>query len=181
METRMRTRTLRWALALLSGIAMAGTVQAQPADSLLRVEYDSLGLAADAEPVPHRRLPDMGRCGVVGNAVVTDSAGLRRLRRYPQCADVAFPAPEGRTLVGITIMGDCHTAYRLHAFRSESRREYRIRVQTRYGGCRAGGFADAWLELPRLPAGWSVTVGREEVEGDVDLLGGDGWTSIRGR
>lgn len=176
----MRAPVLGGAIfALLAVIAMAGTVHAQPADSLRTTQYDTLGLAADAEAIPFRRLMDTGRCGVVGNAVLTDSAGLRRLRRYPQCADVVFPEPEGRTLVGLSIMGDCNATYRVDVFRSESRREYRVRVRQRYGGCRAGNSAEVWIELPALPPGWTVTAQEERSDEEVDLSA-PGWTSIRG-
>ncbi|HEU4558163.1 MAG TPA: hypothetical protein VFS20_09950, partial [Longimicrobium sp.] len=111
------------------------------------------------------------------------TADLRRLRRLGTCAAAPLPDPAGRTLVGVPVRGDCHTWYRLDAYRSESRREYRVRLQMRGGGCRAAGHADAWLELPPLPPGWTVAFTREPVRDEADELDilGDGWTYIRVR
>lgn len=163
-------------------LAAAPPVRAQPPGALASVRFDSLGLAPDAEPLPSRRLRGMGRCGAIGNVVVRDSADLGRLRTLPQCAAAPLPELPGRTLAGVSVIGDCHTWFRVDAFRSEARREYRVRLQRRYGGCRAGGFADAWLELPPLPAGWTVAFTEERVEGDVEIgVLGSGWSYIRAR
>ncbi|HEX2204031.1 MAG TPA: hypothetical protein VHG91_12060, partial [Longimicrobium sp.] len=112
-----------------------------------------------------------------GHAVVADSADLARLRVWPQCRDAPIPPLAGRTLVGLSLMGDCHAMVRFDAFRSESRRELRVRVQERYGGCRAGGYADAWLLLPPLPEGWSVRFTETGVPDDTPL--GTGWIYLR--
>lgn len=158
----------------------AGAAGAQPRQELTRVPEDSLGLAPDAEPLAHRRLTGMGRCGTIGHVVVADTGDVRRLRAYPPCAEAPLPPLPGRTLVGVSVFGDCHSRYRLDAFRSESRREFRVRLRRVYGGCRAGTFADAWLELPPLPHGWTVAVTDESLDADVDALG-PGWTYIRDR
>jgi hypothetical protein len=168
---------------LFAVLAAAPAVRAQPlADAIPAINFDTLGLAADAEPLAHRRLRGMGRCGAFSNAVVANAAQVERLRMLPQCATVPLPDPAGRTLVAVSVMGDCHTWYRLDAFRSESRREYRVRLQRRYGGCRAGGLADAWLELPPLPPGWTVAFTEERFERDVEIDFSDpAWSSIRAR
>lgn len=158
----------------------AGAAGAQGWNGLKLAPEDSLGLAPDAEPLAHRRLAGMGRCGVTGHVVVADTGDLRRLRAYPPCAAAPLPPLPGRTLVGVSVFGDCHSRYRLDAFRSESRREFRVRLQRVYGGCRAGTSADAWLELPSLPPGWTVAVSDESLDADVDALGPE-WTHIRAR
>lgn len=163
---------------LLAVTAAAPAVCAQPLEAVIPgIPFDTLGLSADAEPLAHRRLRGMGRCGVFSNGVVATAAQVERLRMMPQCAAAPLPDPEGRTLVAVSVMGDCHTWYRLDAFRSESRREYRVRLQRRYGGCRAGGMADAWLELPPLPPGWTVALTDESLERgtSIDPLGGEWW------
>lgn len=167
---------------LFAVLAAAPAVRAQPPGAVTSVGFDSLGLASDAEPLPARRLRGMGNCGAYPNVVVADTADLRRLRAYGPCAAAPFPELPGRTLVGVSVMGDCHTWYRLSAFRSEHRREYRVRLQRRYGGCRAGGSADAWLELPPLPPGWTVAFTDEPLERDVhiDTLDPE-WSYIRAR
>jgi hypothetical protein len=167
---------------LFSLLAFAPAAGAQPGDRFPTVDFDTLGLPPDAEPLSSRRLRGMGNCGTYPNVVVANTADLRRLRMFPQCADAPLPEPVGRMMVGVSVMGDCHTWYRLDAFRSESRREYRVRLQRRYGGCRAGGYADAWLELPPLPPGWTVAFTEERLERDVeiDFLDGD-WRYIRVR
>jgi hypothetical protein len=178
----MGGRILRRALVVALGVVAgtAGAARAQPDSVVTPVREDSLGLAADAEPVAHRRLRGMGRCGFLSHGAVTDTVQLRRLRAFPACVDAPLPAPVGRTLVSVSVRGDCHTWYRLDAFRSESRREYRIRVRWRYGGCRAGGFADAWLELPALPPGWTVAVTDEKVPDDLEISGPE-WSYIGAR
>lgn len=167
---------------LFAALAVAPPVCAQPRGTVPRVAFDSLGLAADAEPLPARRLRGMGNCGAYPAVVVADTADLRRLRAFAPCAAAPLPEMPGRTLVGVAVTGDCHTWYRLDAFRSESRREYRVRLQRRYGGCRAGGFAHAWLELPPLPRGWTVafTDERSDRDADIDTLGPE-WSYIRAR
>lgn len=167
---------------LFALLAFAPGAGAQPGDRFPAVDFDTLGMAADAEPLAHRRLRGMGRCGTYSNVVVADAAQMERLRTIPQCTDAPLPEPVGRTLVGVSVMGDCHTWYRLDAFRSESRREYRVRLQSRYGGCRAGGSADAWLELPPLPPGWTVAFTEDRLERDVeiDVLDPE-WSYIRVR
>jgi hypothetical protein len=168
---------------LFAVMAAAPAVRAQPLEAVIPgIPFDTLGLPADAEPLAHRRLRGMGRCGAFSNAVIANAAQVERLRMMPQCAAAPLPEPAGRTLVAVSVMGDCHTWYRLDAFRSESRREYRVRLQRRYGGCRAGGSADAWLELPTLPPGWTVAFTEERLERDVeiDLLDPE-WSSIRAR
>lgn len=167
---------------LFALLAAAPPVRAQPPSAVRTVQADSLGLAPDAEPLAARRLRGMRNCGVHPAVVVADTADLRRLRALGRCAEAPFPELPGRTLVGVSVMGDCHTWYRLSAFRSEQRREYRVRLQRRYGGCRAGGVADAWLELPPLPAGWTVALTDEPVEREAatDVLGPE-WSYIRAR
>ncbi|HST57490.1 MAG TPA: hypothetical protein VLK84_02305 [Longimicrobium sp.] len=57
-----------------------------------------------------------------------------------------------------------------------------MRLQRRYGGCRAGGSADAWLELPPLPPGWTLGFTDEPLDRDVDIdMLDPEWTYIRDR
>jgi hypothetical protein len=76
--------------------------------------------------------------------------------------------------VATPLFGDCHASYRIDAWRSAGRREYRVRVTSYYGGCRAGRGYYVWLALPKLPAGWSVGFtearGRDRPPPDVWLL-----------
>lgn len=183
---------MRWVgrmVAILGGVFLAigsaaGAARAQPGrvEPLKGVETDSLGVAEDAVPVAFERVRGTGQCGIIGHAIVADSASLARLRVFPQCAETVFPPVGEKTLVGLSIFGDCHSSYRFEALRSESRRELRVRVWGRYGGCRAGYHADVWLALPALPPGWSVGITETDVPGHGDdrpYWPDPGWTSLR--
>lgn len=126
------------------------------------LQPDSAGLSADTVRLPARRVPELEECGPpVGYRVVASDSAAAALRRFPQCQDAEFGPPERRTLVFLPLFGDCHAGYRVEAFRSESRREYRVRVSEYDGGCRAARFHDVWLELPPLPPGWRVAFTEE--------------------
>lgn len=156
----------RWISAGFSlSVAMllgANSVAAQKTDWGLRP--DSAGVPADTVRLP-THLVDLGRCDVLGYRVVTDSVVVKRLWQYPQCKLTDFGDVYGRTLVGIPLWGDCHARFRIDAWRSEQRREYRVLVTDYYGGCRAmrGGYH--WMVLPKLPPGWRVAFGERRVDG----------------
>ena len=159
----MRSYRLSIALPLSILLFLAPSPLAAQAP-LQRTEPDSLGLPADTVRLPlERRVGGMGRCEIHGHAVVKDRADLRRLRRYPQCAKAAPPL-DGRTLVGVYVMADCQASYRVDAFRSAKRREFRIHLQIRSGGCRGLRPRHEWLSLPALPPGWALRI----TESDVD-------------
>jgi hypothetical protein len=172
-------RPARWYPALAAVLAIAFAVfPASPlaAQTPLRgAEPDTLGLAPDTVRLTVGRVEGMGRCEIIGHAVVKDRADLRRLRRYPQCAKVSPPL-EGRTLVGLSVWGDCQAMYRVDAFRSAKRRELRVRLRIRYGGCRGMLPHYEWLSLPALPAGWAVRFTESRVDGDAPLDFRD-WTA----
>jgi hypothetical protein len=56
----------------------------------------------------------------------------------------------------VRVHADCQAFYRLDAFRSAKRREFRVRVLIHGGGCRGMLSEYEWLALPALPRGWSV-------------------------
>ena len=167
-----------WMAMLLLGISAAVPGAARAQEPLRGVWPDSLGVATDTVRVPVERLSGLGRCGITGHAVVRDEAELARLRRYPQCREARFPSLAGRTLVGLSIFGDCHALFRVEAFRSESRRELRVRVWGRYGGCRAGAFRDVWISLPAVPPGWAVRFTDAAAPEDTPRFGPD-WEPVR--
>ena len=154
--------------AALLGVALVllapGRATAQ--EQLRATEDDTLGLAADTVRLAVEHLPRPGECAIPGHAVVRNAKDLARLRVFPQCAEAPFPSLAGRTLVGLSIWGDCNAMYRVDAFRSESRRELRVRLSIRYGGCRAMRPRDEWYSLPVLPPGWSVRITRVHVDDD---------------
>jgi hypothetical protein len=147
-------------LAAVASVA-AGGAGAQSWDPGLRA--DSAGLPADTVRLPVSFVSS-DQCGVIDYRVVRDSAAVRRLRQWPQCATMDFGDVEGRTVVGVPLHGDCHARYGLGAFRSEERREYRVLVTTYYGGCRAARGEYRWIALPRLPAGWTIGFSERRVD-----------------
>ena len=158
---------MRFRLTLPGSIFLllaAAPLAAQAA--LPRVEPDTLGLAADTVRLQVERIEGMDRCDIPGHAVVKDRADLRRLRRYPQCAKAAPPL-DGRTGVGLSVWGDCQATYRVDAFRSAKRREFRVRLRIRSGGCRGMLRHYAWLSLPALPPGWAVRFTESPVDEDA--------------
>ena len=130
------------------------------------VAPDTLGLAADTARLAVERVEGMDRCQIIGNAVVKGRTDLRRLRRYPQCAKAA-PSLEGRTVVGVDIHADCQAMYRIDAFRSAKRREFRVRLRIRGGGCRGLLPRYEWLSLPALSSGWSVRFTESQADDDA--------------
>ncbi len=128
------------------------------------IRPDSAGLARDAVPLAASRVRELDECQVVGMRVVDDSASALAMRRWGQCRDADFGAHAGRTLIGVPLSADCHAQYRVEAFRSNQRREYRVRVTDYYGGCRAGRSYYVWISVPQLPAGWTVGLTEERTD-----------------
>jgi hypothetical protein len=92
-----------------------------------------------------------------GAHVVDNLADVAELRGSPGCADADFGDLSTRTLLGLSLIGDCAARFRVDLWRSESRREYLVRTTFRDGGCRAwGGGGHYWIALPKLPPGWHV-------------------------
>ncbi|HEX2077763.1 MAG TPA: hypothetical protein VHG08_08645 [Longimicrobium sp.] len=152
----LRPRMLIAAVAVLVSIPAA----AQPGDYGL--PEDSLEVAADAEPLPAQWL--WTECDPIGLRVVRDGAELRAIERFPGCDASQFPALGRDLYVHVRIGGDCHARFGVEAFRSASRREYRVVMVTRYGGCRAGRFFSGWYRLPPLPEGWTVAFSRKRID-----------------
>jgi hypothetical protein len=133
-------------------VLVAVPAVAQPGDYGL--DEDSRGLAADAVPLPVERLETA--CDPFGLRVVRDSAELRTVERFRGCDASAFPALGRELYVHVRLSGDCHARFGVEAWRSESRREYRVVMLTESGYCRAGRFESWWVRLPPLPEGWTV-------------------------
>jgi hypothetical protein len=142
------------------------------------VAEDTLALAADAESVSLVHRPELAECALPGHAVVESREELARLREYPQCRGVVFPDPARATLVGLSVWVDCAGHYRIQAFRSRSRRELRVALSRADGGCRAMLPRYAWVELPALPAGWSLRISEARVGADR-VKAGHGWQPAR--
>lgn len=141
------------AAALAAVMIAAVPAAAQPGEDD-RWRPDSLGMAADAVPLPVETL-ELG-CRAIGLRVVRDSADARAIGRYRGCDPSRFPALGRDLYVHVVMGGDCHARFEVHAFESDARREYRVLMVKRYGGCRAGGFYQRWIRLPPLPPGWTV-------------------------
>lgn len=131
----------------------AAPAVAQP-DWYHRWRPDSLELAPDAVPIPLAAVPV--DCDPPGTQVVRDSADAAEIRHFHGCDPSPFPALGRELYVRVLMMGDCHARHSVDAFRSDSRREYRILVVDRYGGCRAGRIEERWFRLPPLPEDWTV-------------------------
>jgi hypothetical protein len=160
-------RTGRW--TRIAAVAAAAGLTAEPAaaqpNAWERWEADSLEVAADAQP-----LHAVGETGIECDPpylqVVRDSAELALLERFRGCQASAFPALGRELYVRAVLIGDCHASHEVQAFRSESRREYRVVLITRYGGCRAGRVRHRWIRLPALPEGWTVAFTRRTLDRD---------------
>ena len=150
---------------LFTGIA-AAVLCAVPAgaqpDWYSRWRPDSLELAADAVPLPLETLST--DCDPPGNQVVRDSADAAEIRRFRGCDPSPFPGLGHQLYVRLSMMGDCHARHSVDAFRSDSRREYRILMVDRYGGCRAGRGEKRWIRLPPLPDGWTVAFTERRID-----------------
>ena len=156
-------------MAVAASILLACAAGPLAAQKPLRAtEPDTLGLPADTVRLAVGRVEGMGDCSIIGHAVVKNGVDLRRLRRFPQCAKVSPPLA-GRTLVGLSIDADCQAMYRVEAFRSATRRELRIHLRIRPGGCRGMLSLYEWLSLPALPAGWAVRFTESDVHEDTPL------------
>lgn len=142
----------------LGGLLMAAMLLAVPAAAQPPGDYgmeaDSLGLAADAQPLQVERL--WTECDPLGLRVVRDTAELRVFAGRRGCDASAFPGLGEYLYVHVQMGSDCHARFGVEAYRSESRREYRVVMVTWPGGCRAGGFESYWIRLPPLPEGWVV-------------------------
>lgn len=141
---------LRWILML--SVLTAVPAAAQPGDHGLK--EDSLGVAADAVRLPVERV--WTECDPIGLRVARDTAEFRAIEHFRGCESSAFPALGRDLYVHVSMSGDCHARFGLEAYRSDSRREYRVVMITQYGGCRAARFDSWWIRLPPLPRGWTV-------------------------
>lgn len=159
MDERGGWRRIWMPMAAAAALA-AAPADAQPGDYGLR--QDSLEVAADAEPLPVQRV--LTECDPFGLRVVRDSAELRDIERFHGCGASQFPALGRELYVHVQMGGDCHARFDVEAHRSDSRREYRVVMVTRYGGCRAGGFFSGWYRLPPLPEGWTVAFSRRRID-----------------
>lgn len=165
MDTRSGWR-LSWMLGAAAAVLMTVPAVGQPGDYGL--EEDSLGVAADAVPLPVERLETA--CDPFGLRVVRDSAELSTVERFRGCDASAFPAPGRELYVHVRMGGDCHARFDVQAWRSEARREYRVVMVKRYGGCRAGKIESWWIRLPPLPEGWTVGFSTRRID-----QGNAGW------
>ena len=155
--------SLRW--MMMVAVLAAAPVAGQPGDYGLR--EDSLGVADDAVPLATERVAT--ECDPIGLRVVRDSAELRAIERWPDCRASEFPALGRELYAHVVMMGDCHARFGVEAYRSDSRREYRVVMVKRYGGCRAGKIESWWMRLPPLPEGWSVAFTTRRIQrGDLD-------------
>lgn len=154
-----RMRLVGWALAAV--VLTAAPAGAQPGDYGLTA--DSLGLAADAEPLQVDSADTA--CDPLGLRVVRDSADARAMERFRDCGPGAFPSLGRRLYAHVVLGGDCHATHQVHAYRSAARREYRIVMTTWYGGCRSARFGSRWITLPPLPEGWTVAFTELKAEG----------------
>ncbi len=147
-------------LIAAAAVLIVNPAKAQPGDYGL--PQDSLEVAADAEPLPAQRI--FTECDPFGLRLVRDSADLRAIERFRGCDASQFPALGQDLYVRVNFGGDCHARFGVEAYRSASRREYRVVMVTRYGGCRAGGFFEGWYRLPPLPEGWTVAFSRRRID-----------------
>lgn len=152
-----------WRLLVVgvAAVLCAAPAGAQP-DRYDRWRPDSLELARDAVPIPLAEVD--ADCDPPGNQVLRDSADAAEIRRFSGCDPLPFPGLGRDLYVRVVMMGDCHARHSVDAFRSDSRREYRILMVNRYGGCRAGRSEERWIRLPPLPQGWTVAFTKRAID-----------------
>lgn len=153
-----------WSAILAAGVAAllcTAPAGAQP-DWYRRWRPDSLELARDAVPIPLAVVA--AECDPPGNQVVRDSADAAEIRRFRGCDPFPFPGLGRELYVRVVMTGDCHAWHTVDAFRSDSRREYRILIVDRYGGCRSARTEERWLRLPPLPRGWTVAFTERRID-----------------
>lgn len=148
-------------LAGVAAIVCAAPAAAQP-DWYGRWRPDSLGLAGDAVPIALETV--RADCDPPGTQVVRDSAGAAEIRRFRGCDPFPLPGPGRELYVRLSMMGDCHARHTVDAFRSDSRREYRILIVDRYGGCRSARTEKQWIRLPPLPDGWTLAFTERRID-----------------
>lgn len=154
-------RRLGVLVAAVAAVLCAAPAGAQP-DWYNRWRPDSLELAPDAVPI--RLAVVVAECDPPGTQVVRDSADAAEIRRFRGCDPFPLPGLGRELYVRVVMMGDCHARHSVDAFRSDSRREYRILVVDRYGGCRAGRAEERWIRLPPLPEGWTVAFTERRID-----------------
>lgn len=150
-------------LAVAGVVLVSAPAAAQPGDYGLQA--DSLGIAADAVPLPVQRAWTV-ECGPSRLTVVRDSMDMRRFRHRAGCEPSAFPELGRDLYVHVLMGGDCHARFGVEAYRSQSRREYRVVMVTRFGGCRSGKMETGWVRLPPLPDGWTVAFTDRRLDAD---------------
>jgi hypothetical protein len=148
-------------VAGVAAVLCAAPAGAQP-DWYTRWRPDSLELATDAVPIPLEEVS--ADCDPPGTQVVRDSADAAEIRRFRGCDPFPLPGVGRELYVRLLMMGDCHARHSVDAFRSDSRREYRILIVDRYGGCRAGRIEEQWIRLPPLPQGWTVAFTERRID-----------------
>lgn len=151
-----------WTSGLLVLAVMSALPAAAQPDWYNRWRPDSLELAPDAVPIPLAAV--QADCDPPGNQVIRDSADAALIRHFSGCDPFPLPGLGRELYVRVVMMGDCHARHSLDAFRSDSRREYRILIVDRYGGCRAGRMEERWIRLPPLPAGWTVAFTERRID-----------------
>ncbi len=143
----MWVRRMLGVLAACAGLALPAA--SQPG-------ADTLGLPDDTVRIRIARDLEVGDCWMYESVVVKDDSPAAEVRKFGPCADAHFPDLARHTVVGLHLRGDCHSAFRVDAWRSDERRAYLIRTTTYSGGCRAAGGGYFWFVLPKLPPGWTL-------------------------
>jgi hypothetical protein len=162
MNERGGWRRLRMlAVGVAAAVLLAVPAGAQP-NWYERWRPDSLELAADAVLLPLATV--FTDCDPPGNQVVRDSADAVEIRHFRGCHPSTFPGLGRELYIRVVMMGDCHARHSVEAWRSDSRREYRIVMVDRYGGCRAGRIETRWIRLPPLPDGWTVAFTERRID-----------------
>lgn len=106
---------------------------------------------------------------VNGPVVAVSAAGLRDLvaRHSPPCDTAQIPEIDfdRETLIGVWIhLGNCAAGYRysIRICRDDSAHAYRYALKTWENPCRGTSSRIAWVLVPKLPEGYSVTFRRSE-------------------
>lgn len=86
-------------------------------------------------------------------------AAFEKLTSDKQCADLKTSLNvdfEEESLIGFHARSDCHMQASAKVFRNDEAKKYIVKVDVKYGGCRAAGSYQGWLVVEKLKPDYAV-------------------------
>ncbi|MCD9189151.1 MAG: hypothetical protein LUM44_22235 [Pyrinomonadaceae bacterium] len=125
----------------------------------------SAALSVDAQPqTSETAVRVLREIGGRDFSCTTDSgvmtkAGFEKLISDKQCADLKSKLNvdfEKESLIGFRAGSDCHMQASAKVFQNDAAKKYVVKVDVKYGGCRAAGNYQGWLVVEKLKPGYTV-------------------------